>query len=179
MALVAEGPGASSRDYFDLFQLAPQFDLDLDDLAARFRNLQRAFHPDRFAGQDAGEQRAAAQLSADINAGYRVLRDPVARAGFMLQRLGCDLKALERQPLDGAFLMQQMHLREMAQSIAEADTTAKSALVDEVAALMDGALADFRVALADDKLDAAGEAWVQLLYITKLNAEVAGSSEPE
>ena len=44
---------------------------------------------------------------------------------------------------------------------------------------MDGALADFRVALADDKLDAAGEAWVQLLYITKLNAEVAGSSEPE
>jgi len=97
----------------------------------------------------------------------------------MLQRLGCDLKALERQPLDGAFLMQQMQLREMAHSLAEADTTAKSALVDEVAALMDGALADFRVALADDKLDAAGEAWVQLLYITKLNAEVAGSSEPE
>lgn len=178
MALVADGPGASSRDYFELFQLTPQFDLDPDDLAARFRNLQRAFHPDRFAGQDAGEQRAAAQLSADINAGYRVLRDPVARAGFMLQRLGCDLKALERQPLDGDFLMQQMHLREMAQSPAGADTSAKSALVDEVAALMDGALADFRAALEENKLDLAGVAWVQLLYITKLNAEVAGSSEP-
>ena len=77
------------------------------------------------------------------------------------------------------FWMQQMQLREMAQSLAEADATAKSALVDEVTALRDGALADFRAALEDDKLDVAGVAWVQLLYITKLNAEVAGSSEPE
>lgn len=177
MPVVADGRPGVSRDYFDLFQLQPNFDLDLDELAARFRSLQRTFHPDRFASQGAGEKRAAAQLSADINAGYRILKDPVARAGFMLERLGCDLKALEREPVDGAFLMRQMELRDAVQA-ALRDAPARAALLAQVQGLEDLAIAALRAGFQTNDLAAAGVAWVQLLYIGKLKTEVAASSEP-
>ena len=45
--------------HFALFDLQPAFRLDLDQLAARYRELARSVHPDRFADADEREQRAA------------------------------------------------------------------------------------------------------------------------
>jgi len=178
MPVAAEGFPTVARDYFELFQLPVEFDLDLDDLAGRFRVLQRKFHPDRFASQGIGERRAAAQLSADINSGYRVLCDPVARAGFMLERVGCDLKALEREPVDGGFLMRQIELREALRAPGSSAAEPRAQAVAEAKALMEAAVAGFRAAIGEDDLTAAGGFYVQLLYLKKLNTEVAVTSEP-
>lgn len=178
MSVAIEGLPTISRDYFELFQLPVEFDLDLDELAGRFRALQRKFHPDRFASQGVGERRAAAQLSADINSGYRILGDPVARAGFMLERLGRDLKALEREPMEGSFLMRQMELREALRALETSDAETRAEVVAEARALMDEAVAGFRAAISNDDLTTAGGFYVQLLYLKKLNTEVAITGEP-
>ncbi len=45
--------------HFALFELQPGFNLDLDQLATRYRELARSVHPDRFADASEREQRLA------------------------------------------------------------------------------------------------------------------------
>ena len=45
--------------HFALFDLKPSFHLDLDQLAARYRELARQVNPDRFADAGEREQRLA------------------------------------------------------------------------------------------------------------------------
>ena len=177
MTAVSEGGSGTPKDYFELFQIEPQFDVDIDDLGRRFRTLQRRFHPDRYGSGSATDQRLAAQVSADINAGYQALKDPITRAGHLLERKACDLRTLERQPVSNDFLMQQMRLRDAAESLDPSDTESRSKLAAETQALMQAELLSFKEAIEKEDYELAGFAWVHLLYWQKLNQEVAGSSD--
>jgi len=41
-------------NYFQLFQLPAQFELDLTELGTRYLTLQKQFHPDNFAAASSG-----------------------------------------------------------------------------------------------------------------------------
>jgi molecular chaperone HscB len=105
------------KNYFELFDLPITFDLDLADLAARYRDLQRRFHPDRFASASESERRFSLQLTAQVNAAFQTIKDPVARARYMLGLQGIDTGEDTDTAMDTAFLMEQMELRE---NLAEA-----------------------------------------------------------
>ena len=105
------------KNYFELFGLPSAFDLDPADLAARYRDLQRRFHPDRFASASEPERRLSLQLTAQVNAAFQTLKDPVARARYLLGLQGIDTGEDTDTAMDTAFLMEQMELRE---SLAEA-----------------------------------------------------------
>ena len=68
-----------SRNYFDLFGLAPAFRFDSAVLDRAFRELQTEVHPDRFAGGSDAQKRLALQSSARVNEAYRALKEPVRR----------------------------------------------------------------------------------------------------
>jgi len=102
-----------SKNYFELFGLSVTFDLDVSDLAARYRDLQRRFHPDRFATASEPERRLSLQLTAQINAAFQTLKDPVARARYLLGLQGVDTGEETDTAMDSAFLMEQMELREL------------------------------------------------------------------
>jgi molecular chaperone HscB len=106
-----------AKNYFELFDLPSTFDLDTADLAARYRELQRRFHPDRFASASEPERRLSLQLTAQVNAAFQTLKDPVARARYLLALQGVDTGEDTDTAMDPAFLMEQMELRE---SLAEA-----------------------------------------------------------
>jgi len=75
---------------FEIFGIEPSFDIDLADLESRFKNLQREVHPDKFAGSRVlEEQQYAAQYSSQINASYRLLRDPLQRASVLVSAELC------------------------------------------------------------------------------------------
>jgi molecular chaperone HscB len=105
------------KSYFELFDLPSTFDLDAADLASRYRELQRRFHPDRFASASEPERRLSLQLTAQVNAAFQTLKDPVARARYLLALQGVDTGEDTDTAMDPAFLMEQMELRE---SLAEA-----------------------------------------------------------
>ena len=105
------------KSYFELFGLPVTYDLDVTDLATRYRELQRRFHPDRFASASEPERRLSLQLTAQINAAFKTLKDPVARARYLLVLQGVDTGEDTDTAMDTAFLMEQMELRE---SLAEA-----------------------------------------------------------
>ncbi|SEK77621.1 molecular chaperone HscB [Atopomonas hussainii] len=112
-----------SECHFGLFGLKPAFELDLTELASRYRELARAMHPDRFADADAREQRLAIERSANLNDAYQVLKNPAQRALYLLRLEGHELP-LEATVKDPEFLMQQMLLREELEELDRLDAVA-------------------------------------------------------
>lgn len=72
-------------DYFEVFGLPRTLTIDGAALQRRFYELAREHHPD-FHQSAAPEQRARAEeASALVNAAYRALRDPIARAEYLVR----------------------------------------------------------------------------------------------
>jgi molecular chaperone HscB len=78
-------------NYFDFFEIPHHLSLDLKDLEKRFYALSRKWHPDRFARAAPQELESALDASAILNDGYRVLRDPIQRANYLLKEEGFDI----------------------------------------------------------------------------------------
>ncbi len=78
---------AEQLDYFAIFGLAPEFDLDTDVLRDAYYRASRVIHPDRLATEPVDDARGL-RLSAKVNEAYKVLRDPIARAGYLLELQG-------------------------------------------------------------------------------------------
>lgn len=110
-----------TQNYFDIFSLPPRYGVDRAALDARYRDLQRSVHPDRFASGSDQERRISMQQAARINEAYQVLRDPLRRGRYLLELRGIGVD--ERQGAHQApeFLMQQMELRETLAGVREQD----------------------------------------------------------
>ncbi len=117
---------------FDIFGLAPHFAIDRAALDARWKDLQREAHPDRFATAPAAAQREAMQWSVRINEAHQRLKDPLKRAAYLCELNGAPIRAEDNTAMPPAFLMQQMQWRE---DLDEADTPADlERMATEVAA---------------------------------------------
>ena len=93
-------------DYFTLFGLPARYQLDTQALSLRFQDLQRQYHPDKFASGSLAEQLAAVQQSATINQAWQTLRHPLMRAEYLLSLHGFDLASEQHTVRDTAFLME-------------------------------------------------------------------------
>ncbi|WP_312982926.1 co-chaperone HscB [Atlantibacter sp.] len=107
-------------DYFTLFGLPVGYTIDMTSLSARYQDLQRQFHPDKFASHPQADQLAALQQSATINQAWQTLRHPLNRAEYMLLLHGFDLANEQHTVRDTAFLMEQLELREELDEIEHA-----------------------------------------------------------
>src|SRR5512133_2023618 len=97
---------------FELFGLAPQFAQDRATVDARWKDLQRQVHPDKFAAQGASAQRVALQWSVRINEAYQRLKDPLKRAAYLCELRGAPIEAENNTAMPAEFLMEQMEWRE-------------------------------------------------------------------
>ncbi len=98
---------------FELFGIPPQFVQDRAALDARWKELQREAHPDRFAAQGGAAQRVAMQWSVRINEAYQRLKDPLQRAAYLCELNGAPVNAENNTAMPASFLMQQMEWREL------------------------------------------------------------------
>jgi molecular chaperone HscB len=97
---------------FELFGVPKQFAQDRAALDARWKELQREAHPDKFAAQGDAAQRVAMQWSVRINEAYQRLRDPLKRAAYLCELAGSPVNAHSNTAMPAAFLMEQMQWRE-------------------------------------------------------------------
>jgi molecular chaperone HscB len=101
---------ATTPDPFALFDLEPEFEIDLQLLEQRFFAMNREVHPDRFATAPAAQRVVALSRSRALNDAYQILRKPVPRAEYLLIRAGGSIGDNER--LDPVFLQEILELRE-------------------------------------------------------------------
>ena len=165
-----------SSSFFALFDLPVSFDVDLNELSARFREAQRAVHPDKFASAPEAERRLSMQLAARVNEAYRVLKNPLLRGRYLLELQGVDLDDADTA-FDGAFLMEQMELRERLAGIknsAEPDVQLHK-IADDVAAHSKVLIAQLAKLLDEQStgsLQQAREVTRKLQFFQRLNEEV-------
>ena len=110
---------------FELFGLEQRFAQDRSQLDARWKDLQREAHPDKFAAQGAAAQRIAMQWSVRINEAYQRLKDPLKRAAYLCEINGMPVNAENNTTMPAAFLMQQMQWREDLDEAHSADDLEK------------------------------------------------------
>ena len=163
-----------SRNHFELFGLPERFRFDAASLDSAYRALQSEVHPDRFARAPEAEQRLALQSSARVNEAYQALRDPVARAQYLLSLHGIEAFAEADTVLPYDFLERQLERREAAdEAVAAGDASRLEALVADIRA--DANALEQRLAA---RLDAEG-AWNaaradvrELRFLSKLAADI-------
>src|SRR6478735_10700292 len=97
---------------FELFAVPATFAQDRAALDARWKELQREAHPDRFAAQGAAAQRVAMQWSVRINEAYQRLKDPLRRAALLCELRGAPIDAERNTAMPSEFLIEQMEWRE-------------------------------------------------------------------
>ena len=107
------------QDYFEIFQIPRGFDVDLDLLSVRFRELQKSVHPDKYVNASETEKRLSMQWTVQINTAYDTLKVSLTRAVYLLEL--SDVTLATNPVLAPAFLMEQIELREELEEIGEAD----------------------------------------------------------
>jgi len=123
---------------FELFGLPQRYAQERSAVDARWKELQREAHPDRFASQGTAAQRVAMQWSVRINEAYQRLKDPLKRAAYLCELGGVQIDAERNTAMPADFLMQQMAWRE---ALDDAQVLA------DLASLHDEVLAAHRAAL--------------------------------
>ena len=108
---------------FELFEISAKFalsELGRSALDAKWKDLQREAHPDKFAAQGSAAQRIAMQWSVRINEAYNRLKDPLKRATYLCELNGAPIEAHTNTAMPPAFMMMQIEWRE---ALEEAETT--------------------------------------------------------
>lgn len=160
--------------YFTLFQLEPQFDIDTDSLEQNYRTLAARFHPDRFASASAFEQKQAVMMSSTVNEAYRTLKNPTDRAAYLLRQQGIDADAPEHTSFAPEFLMQQMEWREtLAEARGGQDQTALLALDKEISGAQRELWRDLREAFRRQQYEDAAQLVRQGRFLDKLKKEIS------
>jgi molecular chaperone HscB len=167
---------ALTSNHFELFGLAPAFALDAARLEAAYRDIQSKVHPDRFAHAGDAERRASMQMTTQVNEAYRVLKNPVQRASYLLELNGVDTGFETSTAMPTDFLMEQMELRER---LEDARDTATLALLQKDLAVQAKRLETQIGESIDVRRDHAGASGLvrKLMFLEKFGDEIDSAYE--
>ena len=170
------------RNYFELFALPVSFDVDISSLSARYQDLQRSTHPDKFTNATDRERRLSMQQASIINEAYQTLKDPLKRAQYLLSLNNVDVNSESNTVMDTAFLMQQMELREALDDImgASEPLTALETFSAGIEAQIRDLISQCQSCFSDNTPDSLKQAEVltlQLQFLYRLREEAEDREE--
>ena len=156
---------------FALFGVPERFAQDRAAIDARWKELQREVHPDRFAAQGAAAQRVAMQWSVRINEAYQRLKDPLKRAAYLCELRGAPIDAERNTTMPAEFLMEQMEWREALDDAATDHEL--EAVSDQLADARQRTLKDIeRLLDRDDDARAAAQQVRAMMFIERFAHDV-------
>ncbi|MCF4164532.1 Fe-S protein assembly co-chaperone HscB [Zavarzinia compransoris] len=164
-------------DHFARLGVDRSYAVDPAALERAYFAAQRRFHPDRFAGRGAKEKTFSLQHATLINEAYETLRDPLARARYLLELEGRPLPGGDGQTIaDPELLMAAMEWREALEEAETPDQIADIArrLVAETGEVE----AALGTAFAAHDLDSAIHEALRLSYLVKLGSELKRRRAP-
>jgi molecular chaperone HscB len=166
------------EDPFDTLGIAPTFDLDLVQVEKRVRDLSRVLHPDRHVASSPAERRMALSRAVEVNAAFRLVRDPIARAEALLRRRGVVVGESAEPKADPDFLMEMMELREgLSEARSAADPARIARLTDQVRMKEEAAFGKLRAGFAGSDLEKLVPVLGELRYYRRFLDEVSAFDE--
>ena len=123
-------------NFFEVFELPRRLAIDGDELQRRFYALARRTHPDFHQAVPPAERAAVEERAALVNTAYRTLRDPIARADYLvrLEEGRATKEGGEARPKAPPALLAEMF--EIQEALAEAkagalDDATRATLVEQ------------------------------------------------
>ena len=159
-------------NYFELFSLPAVFSVDKTRLSQTYRDLQKQYHPDKFAMQDERTRLQAMQKSTEINDAFQTLKDSCLRAQYLLKLSGLDIELEQRTLQDTDFLMQQMVWREKIADFTADDEDEIEDFDKEVSGLVKGLEAEIETALEAEQFEQTANLVRKLKFMLKLQIEL-------
>jgi molecular chaperone HscB len=157
-------------DHFARLGLGPGFDISEDELSRRYFGLQARLHPDRFATKSARERAISMAQATALNQAYQTLRDPLARASYLLSLSGAASATRSSGTIDDPeLLVESMERREELAAAESAEEVA--GIAARAAADTSRCLADLSAAFKAQDLESASRLTLRLKYLTKLADE--------
>ena len=167
-----------SRNHFELFNLPTQFGINLNSLDQHYKQLQSEVHPDRFAAAPIDQRLRSMQLATQANEAYRILKNPTARARYLLSLHGTDTAEETNTSMPTDFLMEQMEWREQ---VSRAHEQANGALLDSamtnLASAQSTMFAELRSQLNSAQWPLAALTVRKLRFLEKLGEEIDNTRE--
>ena len=108
-----------NKNYFEIFSLPENFDLDLEKLTAEYKDLQSQSHPDKFSDADDATRLHALQVSSIINDAFDTLKSPLKRAAYLLTLNGINPEEHNQNHMSESLLLQQMDWRDQLDNATE------------------------------------------------------------
>ena len=174
-------PFRADLSLFAVAGLPETYDLEVPALRTQVLALQKGLHPDRFANAEAAARRYSLEWSTRLNEALAILRDPLRRADYLLQRQGVDALGEQVKVADPELLMTQMIYRERLEDLVAArDLSGMDALHQEVDTAATGVVRRLRGlfgVLPCAEPEAAGAALRELQFLDKLLGEIDRSEE--
>jgi molecular chaperone HscB len=179
---------AAGVDHFAVLGAERRYDLDLAAVEARYKELSRRLHPDRFAKADPRGRRASLQRTVQLNEAWRALKDPVKRAEYLLELGGVRLASDDGGARSGGvtappeLLIEILELREELGEARLADDDAKvrrmgEAMRARAQQTMSRVADGLAGATSPDRLHAVAQELVALRYYQRFLDEVAAHEE--
>jgi molecular chaperone HscB len=117
-----------ATDYFAFFGLPKQLSLDEQDLQRRFYEMSRKLHPDRYQNRPERERDYSLEATAILNDGYRVLRNPVLRAEYILRENGFEIGEQRSKDVPPELLEEVFELNMALEEMRSGDESARGQL---------------------------------------------------
>ena len=168
-----------TRNYFELFGFSESFDIDQDELATKYRSLQSALHPDRFASASDQERRVAVQTTAFVNEAFVTLKSDLKRAHYLLKLKNIDFDADTETSNDAEFLMQQMELHERVEELDQSKDPleALEVLSQEFKQQRAQLIAEFSTHFSNGNLNEAKDSALKLQFYERLTNQIRKKQE--
>ncbi len=182
-----------ARDHYEVLGLLRRYHLDAAELEQRYLALQKETHPDRFAKALPRERLEAVVRNTELNDAYKILKQPIRRAEYLLKLEGIDIGNERPQAatgqtkqlvVDPQLLIEIMELRELlAEARADKNERRVEALASDVGrrqtVATDVVERGFAAYEAGDKgeLDAIARALVSLRYYQRFMDEATERTE--
>jgi molecular chaperone HscB len=116
-----------SRDYYAFLDIRRHLAIDPKDLEKRFYALSRQLHPDLFSRKSPREQEYALEASSILNDAYRTLKDPIARALYVLKQEGYDIAGQGTKDVPPELLEEVFDLNMALEELRSGDEDAQDA----------------------------------------------------
>lgn len=163
-----QAPG--QLDHFTRFGLERSFVVDIDAMEATYLKQQQLLHPDRFASKSGREQALSSQQAASLNEAFETLKNPVARAHYMLRLAGIEPEGGEGHTVnDPELLMEAMEMREALYDAEDKGTI--DAMIKDTRKQARACETELGAALANDAFDVAKKLTTRLRYLMKMTEE--------
>lgn len=141
-----------TKDPFETLGIEPSFDLDLEAVERRHRDLSKTLHPDRYVGRPAAERRQALGRAIEVNEAWRLLKDPVRRSEALLARQGVVVAEGKEPAAEPELLMQMMELREaLSEARRSGDLRTVTALAQQIRNEQERVLARLKAEFSSSK----------------------------